>query len=440
MKEVPELISVEEPSLQEPSSTGTNNDGLNDHSDGSSGVEYNPQDAWLPITESRNGSIYSAVFHLLCSGIGFPALLLPGALASLGWTWGIICLSLAFSWQLYTIWLLVQLAESVPGTRFSRYLYLAISAFGPKLGKLLAIFPVMYLSGGSCTMLVITGGGNIELFFRTIFNCGAAGDEAKTWTGAAWFMLFACLAIAVARLPNLNSLAKVSMIGATTAVGYCSLIWVLSISEGRPRPRPNGESEEVRESDMAKFGNILNAIGTIVLAFRGHNLVLEIQGTLPSSRKEPSCKLMWKGVIISNLITAMCLFPLAIAGFWAYGNKVPAHGGMLSAFLQIHGHNTPKYLVGTIYQLVVINSLSSFPIYAMPVLDNLEFKYTIKKKKQCPGWVRTGLRVFFGGVVFLGSSGISIPGKLGSSNWRNCIAFDLCLSMFHQRGICMTKA
>lgn len=128
-------------------------------------------------------------------------------------------------------------------------------------------------------MLIITGGGNIELFFRTIFNGGAAGDEAKTWTGAAWFFLFTCLAIAVAQLPNLNSLAKVSMIGAITAVGYCSLIWVLSISEGRPRPRPrpNGESEEMGESYMAKFGNILNAVGIIVLAFRGHNLVLEIQ-------------------------------------------------------------------------------------------------------------------------------------------------------------------
>ena len=49
------------------------------------GRELNPQDAWLPITESRNGSIYSTVFHMLCSGIGFQALLLPVAFATLGW-------------------------------------------------------------------------------------------------------------------------------------------------------------------------------------------------------------------------------------------------------------------------------------------------------------------------------------------------------------------
>ena len=50
-----------------------------------SGQEHNPQDAWLPITESRNGSIYSAISLVLCSGIGFQALLLPVAFATLGW-------------------------------------------------------------------------------------------------------------------------------------------------------------------------------------------------------------------------------------------------------------------------------------------------------------------------------------------------------------------
>lgn len=48
------------------------------------GGELNPQDAWLPITESRKGSTYSATFHLLSSGIGIQALLLPVAFVTLG--------------------------------------------------------------------------------------------------------------------------------------------------------------------------------------------------------------------------------------------------------------------------------------------------------------------------------------------------------------------
>jgi hypothetical protein len=44
-----------------------------------------PRDAWLPITASQSGNSYYAAFHSLNSGIGFQALVLPAAFASLGW-------------------------------------------------------------------------------------------------------------------------------------------------------------------------------------------------------------------------------------------------------------------------------------------------------------------------------------------------------------------
>lgn len=48
-------------------------------------TKLDPQDAWLPITESRNGNKYYAAFHTLCSGIGTQALVLPVAFTILGW-------------------------------------------------------------------------------------------------------------------------------------------------------------------------------------------------------------------------------------------------------------------------------------------------------------------------------------------------------------------
>ncbi|KAG5412738.1 hypothetical protein IGI04_000305 [Brassica rapa subsp. trilocularis] len=89
-----------------------------------------PLEEWLPITESRKGNVFTATFHLLCSGLGFQVLLLPAAFAALGWVWGIIILTVAFAWKLYTTWLLVHLHEAVHGTRLSRYLRLAIASFG----------------------------------------------------------------------------------------------------------------------------------------------------------------------------------------------------------------------------------------------------------------------------------------------------------------------
>lgn len=44
--------------------------------------------------------------------------------------WGSVCLLLAFVWQFYTVILLLRLHESVPGIRYSRFLFLAMAAFG----------------------------------------------------------------------------------------------------------------------------------------------------------------------------------------------------------------------------------------------------------------------------------------------------------------------
>lgn len=49
-------------------------------------TRFDPRDDWLPITACRNGNAYYAAFHLLCSGIGFQALVLPLAFTTLGWS------------------------------------------------------------------------------------------------------------------------------------------------------------------------------------------------------------------------------------------------------------------------------------------------------------------------------------------------------------------
>ncbi|KAJ7957949.1 lysine histidine transporter-like 8 [Quillaja saponaria] len=358
-------------------------------------TKLDPQDAWLPITESRNGNSSYAAFHMLCSGIGVQALVLPLAFTTLGWAWGIVCLSLAFTWQLYTLWLLIQLHESESGVRYSRYLRLAMAAFGVKLGKILVLFPIMYLSGGTCVALIMIGGGTMKIFFQIV--CGETCN-VKPPTIIEWYLVFTISALLLAQLPNLNSVAGVSLIGAITAVGYCTLIWVVSVAQGRVQ----GVSYDPRgkKSPVARIFTVLNAFGIVAFAFRGHNLVLEIQGTMPSNTTRPASLPMWKGIKFAYLIIAICLFPLAIGGYWAYGISIPLNGGMLNAMYKYHGHDVPNFLLGLASFLVVINSLSSFQIYAMPVFDNLEFRYTSTKNKPCPRWLRTGFRALFGCLAF----------------------------------------
>ncbi|KAF5745784.1 hypothetical protein HS088_TW07G01378 [Tripterygium wilfordii] len=135
--------------------------------------------------------------------------------------------------------------------------------------------------------------------------------QHKPLAGAESFLVFICMAILLAQGPNLNSIAGFSFVGAITA---------LSIAEGRPSDVSHGPRKKP-DSDIEGHSNVLIAIGIIVLAFRGHNLALEIQATLPSSPEKASKKTMCKGVTVSY---ALSLVPMSlgysrILGLWKQG-------------------------------------------------------------------------------------------------------------------------
>ena len=85
----------------------------------------------------------------------------------------------------------------------------------------------------------------------------------------------------------------------------------------------------------------------------------------------------------------------------------------MRAFSEFHKQKTKKAVMVIIYLLILVNSLCSYQIYAMPVFDNLEFKYISKKKKPCPRWVRAAIRVFFGVLTTFIASAVSFLGSLG---------------------------
>lgn len=143
---------------------------------------------------------------------------------------------------------------------------------GERMGRLLALFPIMYLSGGTCVALIIIGGSTSKIFFDIL--C-AGTCSAQHLTPVQWYLVFTSAAVLLSQLPNLNSIAGVSLIGAITAVGYCTLIWVISVAKGR---LPGVSYNPIRaSSEIVRVFDLLNSLGIISFAFRGHNLILEIQ-------------------------------------------------------------------------------------------------------------------------------------------------------------------
>jgi hypothetical protein len=130
----------------------------------------------------------------------------------------------------------------------------------------------MYLSAGTCTALIIVGGGSMKILFS--IACGPA-CVARQLTTVEWYVVFICVAVVLSQLPNLNSIAGVSLVAGTAAVGYCTMIWAVSVAKGRVA---GASHDPVKAAgDVDRTIAVLNGIGIIAFAFRGHNLVLEIQ-------------------------------------------------------------------------------------------------------------------------------------------------------------------
>ncbi|MCL7036449.1 hypothetical protein MKW94_021978, partial [Papaver nudicaule] len=245
-------------------------------------TKLNPQDVWLPITKSRNGNARYAAFNNLNAGIGFQALLLLVAFSYLG-CWGII---VAYFWQHYTLWVLVQLHEAVLGKRYNRYVELAQA--GERLGGWLALFPTIYLFAGTGTLI-----------FQIV--CGPP-CSSNPLTTVEWYLVFT------------------SLIGAITAIVYCTIVWVLSVTQMRP---PSISYQPISSPTInASTFSIFNALGVIAFAFRGYNLDFEIQllelhfgifqATMPSIFKHPAHVPMWRGAKVSYTLIAMCVFVRAL--------------------------------------------------------------------------------------------------------------------------------
>ncbi|KAK9129309.1 hypothetical protein Sjap_009796 [Stephania japonica] len=141
-------------------------------------------------------------------------------------------------------------------------------------------------------------------------------------------------------MPNLNSIAWISLTGGITAIVYCTMIWIISIDKRGARDVSYDTLKG--KSSVANAFRAINALGLIAFAFRGHNVVLEIQGTMPSTEKCPSRIPMWRGVKQAYLLISLCFFPVALAGYWAYGNKISADGGIMNALRKFHGQDTSK--------------------------------------------------------------------------------------------------
>ncbi|KAK1271037.1 Lysine histidine transporter 1 [Acorus gramineus] len=325
-------------------------------------------DDWLPITSSRNAKWWYSAFHNVTAMVGAGVLSLPYAMAELGWGPGIAVLILSWIITLYTLWQMVQMHEMVPGKRFNRYHELGQHAFGEKLGLWIVVPQQLIVEVGVDIVYMVTGGKSLQKFHDTVctHNC-------KHIKLTYFIMIFASVHFVLAQLPNFNSISGVSLAAAVMSLSYSTIAWGASVDKGK---QANVEYGYKSHSTAGTVFGFFSALGNVAFAYAGHNVVLEIQATIPSTPEKPSTKPMWKGVIVAYIIVALCYFPVSLVGYWAFGNSV--EDNILITL------SKPRWLIAMANLFVVVHVIGSYQIYAMPVFDMME-TVLVKKLHFSPG-------------------------------------------------------
>ena len=100
---------------------------------------------------------------------------------------------------------------------------------------------------------------------------------------------------------------------------YSTIAWAASVQKGVQQDVQYGYKASTSARTVFNF---FSAMGDVAFAYAGHNVVLEIQATIPSTPEKPSKGPMWKGVLIAYIVVALCYFPVALIGYWIFGNEI----------------------------------------------------------------------------------------------------------------------
>ncbi|KAK4409984.1 Lysine histidine transporter 1 [Sesamum angolense] len=325
-------------------------------------------DDWIPINSLRHAKWWYSAFHNVTAMVGAGVLGFPYAMSQLGWGPGVTVLILSWIITLYTLWQMVEMHEMVPGKRFDRYHELGQHAFGQKLGLWIVVPQQLIVEVGVDIVYMITGGQSLKKFHNLVCK------DCKNISLMYFIMIFASVHFVLSQLPNFHSISGVSLAAAVMSLSYSTIAWGASVDKG---VQPDVQYGYKAKTTAGTIFNFFSALGTVAFAYAGHNVVLEIQSTMPSTPQRPSKVPMWRGVIAAYIIVALCYFPVALVGYWTFGNTVKDN--ILISL------EKPKWLIATANLFVVIHLIGSYQIYAMPVFDMIE-TVLVKKLKFKASW------------------------------------------------------
>lgn len=126
--------------------------------------------------------------------------------------------ALLASWgiTLYTLRLLIELHECVPGVRFDRLRDLGAHALGPRLGPWVVVPQQLIVQLGCDMVYMVTGGKCLQKFAESA--CPRCAPLHRSY----WICIFGSSQFLLSQLPNLDAITAVSFAAAAMSLWYTS--------------------------------------------------------------------------------------------------------------------------------------------------------------------------------------------------------------------------
>ncbi|KAL3153488.1 hypothetical protein ABBQ38_011819 [Trebouxia sp. C0009 RCD-2024] len=329
--------------------------------------------------------------------VGAGVLGLPSAMVYLGWPAGVIIMTLSWVATLYTLYQMCALHE-VAGRRFNRYHELGQYAMGRRAGLWVVIPCQLIVMIGLDIVYCVTAGKSMQFLYHHTCSGWRQGTCAPFGL-SAWIVVFAAIQMILSMTPNFHKLSAISLLAAIMSIGYSTIAIGVAGHAGK---QPGTEYNLDGYTKAKGVFGIMNSLGTIAFAYGGHNVVMEIQATIPSkptaAKPNPTCAPMMFGVTVAYLLVAYCYFGVAYTGYHAFGSNAG------DQILYSLGH--PVWVVCLASVMVIIHVCGSFQVYAMPVYDMIE--YQLVKHRVPNGFVtRLVYRTIY--IVLVAFIGITLP-------------------------------
>ncbi|KAF6141162.1 hypothetical protein GIB67_018252 [Kingdonia uniflora] len=153
---------------------------------------------------------------------------------------------------------MVEMQDMVPGKRFDRYHELGQHAFGKKLRLWIAVPQQHIIEVGVDIIYMATGGKSLKKVHDLVYT-------------------YSCGILVLLIFPDLF------------IRNYSTIAWTASLHKG---VQANVQYGYKCKSTVGIVFSFFSALGNVAFSYTGHNVVLEIQATIPSTPEQPLKKPM----------------------------------------------------------------------------------------------------------------------------------------------------